>query len=98
MKNYVCVKNLCVRKNLRVRKKKIFGKTYAPRRGGEGVPILCFRTSRYCSTIGSWGSGNHSGVIFDADSESGVRIFIGRTVTEIRSPEILPNKFSRPHF
>ena len=32
-KNYVRVKNLCVRKNLRVRKKNFFGKTYAPRRG-----------------------------------------------------------------
>ncbi|KAF0150120.1 MAG: hypothetical protein FD188_3485, partial [Ignavibacteria bacterium] len=35
---------------------------------------------------------------FDADSESGVRILIGRTVTEIRSSEILPKKFSRPDF
>ena len=42
------------------------------------------------------GSGNHPGVTFDADSESGVRILIGRTVTEIRPPEILSKKFSRP--
>ena len=42
------------------------------------------------------GSGNHPGVVFDADSESADRIEIGRTVTEIRSPEILPVKFSRP--
>ena len=35
------------------------------------------------------------GVIFDAESESGVRIENGLTVTEIRLHEILPVKFSR---
>ena len=33
------------------------------------------------------------GVIFDADSESGVRIETRRTVTELRSPEIFPDVF-----
>ena len=42
------------------------------------------------------GSENHPEVIFDADSESGVRILIGRTVMEIRSPQILSVNFSRP--
>ena len=35
------------------------------------------------------------GVVFDAESESGVRIENGRTVTEIRQSEVLPVKFSR---
>ena len=35
------------------------------------------------------------GVFDDADSESGVRIENGRTVTEIGQPEICPMKFSR---
>ena len=35
------------------------------------------------------------GVIFDAESESGVRIENGLTVTEIRQSEVLPAKFSR---
>ena len=61
-----------------------------------GGPILGFRSSRYSTTIGSWGPETNRRVIFYADSESGVRILIGRTVTEIRSPEILPVKFSRP--
>ena len=52
-KNYVRVKkkNFCVRKNLRAKKK--FGKTYAPRTGGGGGPILWPRTSRYSTTIGN---------------------------------------------
>ena len=36
------------------------------------------------------------GVVDDADSESAVRIENESPVTEIRSPEILPVKFSRP--
>ena len=38
------------------------------------------------------------GVPFDGDSESCLRILIGRTVMEIRSKEILAKKFSRPKF
>ena len=35
------------------------------------------------------------GVIFDAESESDVRIENGPTVTEIRQSEVLPEKISR---
>ena len=35
------------------------------------------------------------GVLFDAESESGVTIENGLTVTEIRQSEVLPAKFSR---
>ena len=37
-----------------------------------------------------------SGGILDVDSESTVRIINGRPVREIRSPEMLPVKFSGP--
>ena len=60
-----------------------------------GGPILWRRSSPYSTTRLIWGR-KAPGVIFDADSESAVRILNGRTVTEIRSPEILPEKFSRP--
>ena len=54
MKNYVRVKNLCVPKNLRVRKK--YAKPMR-RRGGE-VSILCFRSSLYStSSVGLTTSG-----------------------------------------
>ena len=43
-----------------------------------------------------FGVGNLPGVIFDQDSLSGVTIEKGGTVTELRKPEILKVKFSRP--
>ena len=97
-KNYVrVIKNLCVRKNLRVRKKIL--------RVGGGVlyefmgwgPIEVPEVAAIVLLMGL-GVRKPPGVTFDADSGSGVRILIGRTVTEIRSPEILPEKFSRPDF
>ena len=50
VKNYVRVKNLCVRQNLRVRKK--IGKTKAPRKGEKGGgPIHWPRTNRHSTTL-----------------------------------------------